>query len=404
MTIDFSLLPPRCVDLTPEAEASLSKYPKEDVFDGCVAAAHVAYACTDGTFIFPITPSTPMAEIYEAWTTARRINIFGQVPIVKQLQSEAGAAGAVHGGLSTGALTTTFTASQGLLLMIPPMYRIAGELLPAVFHVAARTIGTHALSIFGDHSDVMAVRQTGWALLASNSVQEAQDVALIAHMATLRSRVPFVHFFDGFRTSHELQKISVLDYATIRKLMDYEKVEEFRHMCLNPTRPYTKGTAQGPEVYFQNVETTNTYYNAVYDHVVSAMQEFGQLVGRHYKPYEYYGSPEAEDLLVLMGSGAPIVQEAIDWLTANGREKVGCVVVRLYRPWKLEAFLNEIPKTTKHICVLDRCKEPGALGEPLFLDVAASVQKSADFHDVTVSSTYTHVNQICTHTHETALM
>eukprot|EP01053_Blabericola_migrator_P013368 Blabericola_migrator_1__13367@NODE_949_length_5910_cov_490_869416_g659_i0_p1_GENE_NODE_949_length_5910_cov_490_869416_g659_i0NODE_949_length_5910_cov_490_869416_g659_i0_p1_ORF_typecomplete_len1832_score345_00POR_N/PF01855_19/1_5e51FAD_binding_1/PF00667_20/5_8e03FAD_binding_1/PF00667_20/7_1e48POR/PF01558_18/1_4e40Flavodoxin_1/PF00258_25/1_3e32PFOR_II/PF17147_4/4_5e26NAD_binding_1/PF00175_21/4_5e03NAD_binding_1/PF00175_21/3_4e15TPP_enzyme_C/PF02775_21/4_5e14Fer4_16/PF13484_6/3_6e13EKR/PF10371_9/5_ len=368
---------PRMPNLPDETVAKLLKYPKEDVVDGCTAAAHVAYACTDASFIYPITPSTPMAEIYDVWSGQGRLNVFGQVATVRELQSEAGAAGAVHGSLSAGALTTTFTASQGLLLMIPPMYKIAGELLPCVFHVSARAVAGQALSIFGDHSDVMAVRQCGWALLCGCSVQEAQDLAMIAHMATLESKVPFVHFFDGFRTSHELQKISLLNYMQIRRLLNYQAIEEFKHHCLNPTRPYTKGTSQGPEVYFQNVELANKYYQDCPKYVRSAMDKFAAVSGREYHFFSYYGSPEAEDIIVVMGSAAQIVEEAIDYMRANGRENVGSITVRLYRPWVADDFLAALPATCKRICVLDRVKEPGALGEPLFLDVAATIQRTS---------------------------
>eukprot|EP01053_Blabericola_migrator_P013069 Blabericola_migrator_1__13068@NODE_882_length_6175_cov_416_310249_g622_i0_p1_GENE_NODE_882_length_6175_cov_416_310249_g622_i0NODE_882_length_6175_cov_416_310249_g622_i0_p1_ORF_typecomplete_len1830_score366_94POR_N/PF01855_19/2_6e50FAD_binding_1/PF00667_20/4_6e48POR/PF01558_18/3_9e40Flavodoxin_1/PF00258_25/2_1e32PFOR_II/PF17147_4/1_1e23NAD_binding_1/PF00175_21/2_6e03NAD_binding_1/PF00175_21/1_8e15TPP_enzyme_C/PF02775_21/3_3e15Fer4_16/PF13484_6/2_6e13EKR/PF10371_9/5e11Fer4_21/PF14697_6/0_00096Fer4 len=373
---------PRLPNLSEEVISKLLKYPKEDVLDGCTAAAHVAYACTDAAFIYPITPSTPMAEIYDVWSGQQRLNVFGQVATVRELQSEAGAAGAVHGSLSAGALTTTFTASQGLLLMIPPMYKIAGELLPCVFHVSARALAGQALSIFGDHSDVMAVRQCGWALLGGTSVQEAQDLAMISHMATLEAKVPFVHFFDGFRTSHELQKIELLNYMQIRRLLNYEAIEEFRHHCLNPTRPYSKGTSQGPEVYFQNVELTNTYYQECSKYVKAAMNKFAEVTGRVYNFFTYYGAADAEDVIVVMGSAAPIVEEAVDWMLLNGREKVGVITVRLFRPWVAGDFMQALPATCKRLCVLDRCKEPGALGEPLYLDVAATVQR----HHVSVKT------------------
>eukprot|EP01053_Blabericola_migrator_P012928 Blabericola_migrator_1__12927@NODE_850_length_6270_cov_628_148960_g602_i0_p1_GENE_NODE_850_length_6270_cov_628_148960_g602_i0NODE_850_length_6270_cov_628_148960_g602_i0_p1_ORF_typecomplete_len1811_score379_58POR_N/PF01855_19/1_5e51FAD_binding_1/PF00667_20/3_6e03FAD_binding_1/PF00667_20/5_4e50POR/PF01558_18/1_9e41Flavodoxin_1/PF00258_25/2_2e30PFOR_II/PF17147_4/8_4e20NAD_binding_1/PF00175_21/3_6e17Fer4_16/PF13484_6/3_1e14TPP_enzyme_C/PF02775_21/6_9e13EKR/PF10371_9/4_9e12Fer4_21/PF14697_6/0_0011Fer len=369
--------------ITPEVEAQLKRYPVEDVVDGCTAAAHVAYACSDAAFIYPITPSSVMAEVYEVWASQNRLNIHGKVCAVTQLQSEAGAAGAVHGSLSVGALTTTFTASQGLLLMIPPMYKIAGELIPCVFHVSARAVAGQALSIFGDHSDVMAVRQCGWALLSSASVQEAQDLGLISHMTTLEASVPFVHFFDGFRTSHELQKIKLLDYKAIRDLIDFDHVAKFRRTALNPTHPHLKGAAQGPEVYFQNVEVANKYYQAVPDLVEKYMEIFGKATGRYYKLFEYYGSPDAEEVIVIMGAGGPVIEEVIDWLAAErGESKLGIVTVKLYRPWKINRFLEALPKTVRRICVLDRTKEPGALGEPLFLDVAASLHSSPAHREV----------------------
>lgn len=361
---------------------NLLDYPKEDVVDGCTATAHVAYACSDAAFLFPITPSSSMAEAYEAWSAQGRKNIFGKACAAKPLQSEAGAAGSVHGSLSVGALSTTFTASQGLLLMIPPMYKIAGELIPAVFHVAARAIATQALSIFGDHSDVMAIRQCGWALLSSASVQEAQDLAMIAHMATLKASVPFVHFFDGFRTSHELQKISILNYNQIRDMIDFDLVHSFRQRALNPMKPYVKGTAQGPEVYFQNVEVANKYYDRVPAIVEEAMATFAKHVGRSYELFRYYGAEDAEIVLVIMGAGGPVVEEVIDKLAEQG-EKVGLITVKLFRPWKLERFAAKIPKTCKRMCVLDRSKENGALGEPLYVDVAASLQ-ACKLNDVSV--------------------
>lgn len=370
--------------LLPEIETALKNYPKEDVVDGNGATAHVAYACSDAAFIYPITPSSTMAETYEMWSAQKRRNVFGQVCMVKQLQSEAGAAGSVHGSLSAGAITTTFTASQGLLLMIPPMYKIAGELIPCVFHVSARSLAGQALCIFGDHSDVMACRQCGWAMLSSASVQEAQDLAVISHMATLRSRVPFIHFFDGFRTSHEIQKINMLSYAEIRELMDWNDIQAFRDRALNPTHPYTKGTAQGPEVFFQNVELSNSFYEKVPGIVEHCMEIFKQKTGRSFKLFDYFGSEEATDVLVIMGAGGPVCQEVIEYLQENGDDKVGVVSVRLYRPWRLSRFLEAIPSTCKRICVLERTKESGALGEPLFLDVAASLQTNSAYAHISV--------------------
>lgn len=365
--------------LTEEAKLQLSDYPVEDVVDGCAATVHVAYACTDAAFIYPITPSSAMAETYELWAQGQRRNIFGNVSVVKQLQSEAGAAGAVHGSLSVGGITTTFTASQGLLLMIPPMYKMAGELLPCVFHVSARAIAGQALSIFGDHSDVMAMRQCGWAMLSSNSVLECQDMAVVAHMATLSAKVPFVHFFDGFRTSHELQKIPILNYAQIRELMDFDAIESFRRRSLNPTHPYLKGSSQGPEVYFQNVEVAGRYYDAVPNIVESCMELFGEKVGRKYSLFEYHGNRDAEFVIVVMGAAGPVIEETLTAIECEDH-KYGVVEVKLYRPWCVDRFVRILPRhSLKRICVLDRVKDPGALGEPLYLDVAASLQSRADF-------------------------
>ena len=336
--------------------------------DGNTAAAHVAYAWSDVAAIYPITPSSPMGEVCDDWAANGRKNLFGQTVRVAELQSEAGAAGAVHGSLAAGALTTTFTASQGLLLMIPNMYKIAGELLPTVFHVTARTVATHALSIFGDHSDVMAARQTGWAMLASASVQEAMDLALVAHVATLRSSIPFLHFFDGFRTSHEIQKIDVIDYEEMAPLVDHEAIAKFRKRALNPERPHMRGTAQNPDIFFQNREAANRYYDAVPDIVAEVMAEVGKITGRQYKPFDYYGAPDADRVIVIMGSGAEAVEETVDYLLAKG-EKVGVITVRLYRPFSAKYFLDVLPETVKTVVVMDRTKEPGAAGEPLYQDV-----------------------------------
>ncbi|MFY9173902.1 MAG: pyruvate:ferredoxin (flavodoxin) oxidoreductase [Peptococcia bacterium] len=338
--------------------------------DGNTAAAHVAYAFTDVAAIYPITPSSTMAEVVDEWSAHGRKNIFGQTVKVAELQSEAGAAGAVHGSLSAGALTTTFTASQGLLLMIPNMYKIAGELLPGVFHVSARAIAGHALSIFGDHSDVMACRQTGFAMLASGSVQEAMDLAGVAHLTAIKSRVPFLHFFDGFRTSHEIQKIEVLEYEDLAKLVDYKAIEEFRNRALSPERPYTKGTAQNPDIFFQAKEASNPFYEEVPDQVAYYMEEINKLTGRSYKPFNYYGDPDAERVIIAMGSVCETIEETIDFLRAKG-EKVGVVKVHLYRPFSAKYFFDVLPSTVKKIAVLDRTKESGALGEPLYLDVCA---------------------------------
>lgn len=336
--------------------------------DGNTAAAYVAYAFTDVAAIYPITPSSPMAELVDEWAASGKKNIFGQTVTVTEMQSEAGAAGAVHGSLSAGALTTTFTASQGLLLMIPNMYKIAGELLPGVFHVSARALASHALSIFGDHQDVMAARQTGFALLCSSSVQEVMDLAGVAHLSAIKGRVPFLHFFDGFRTSHEIQKIEVIDYEDFKKLVDYEALNEFRNRSLNPERPYTKGTAQNPDIYFQMVEAANPYYENIVNVVEEYMNEINKITGRNYKLFNYYGHPEAERIIVAMGSVTEAIEETVDYLVEQG-EKVGVIKVRLYRPFSAKHFFDVLPKTVKKIAVLDRTKEKGSVGEPLYLDV-----------------------------------
>ncbi|MGB4472596.1 MAG: transketolase C-terminal domain-containing protein, partial [Limnochordia bacterium] len=343
--------------------------------DGNTAAAHIAYALSDVAAIYPITPSSPMGELADEWAAHGVKNIFGQTVRVVEMQSEAGAAGAVHGSLAAGALTTTFTASQGLLLMIPNMYKIAGELLPTVFHVSARTVASHALSIFGDHSDVMAVRQTGFAMIASNSVQEVMDLALVSHLAALKSRVPFVHFFDGFRTSHEIQKVEMIDYDQIASLVDYEAIDAFRKRGLNPEHPVQRGTAQNPDTFFQNREASNPYYERVPDIVAEVMRQVGELTGRHYKPFDYYGCDDPEQVVIIMGSGAEAVEEAIDYLAPRGY-KVGVIKVRLYRPFSAKYFLEVLPKTVKVITVLDRTKEPGAAGEPMYEDVCTVLKEA----------------------------
>ncbi len=336
--------------------------------DGNTAAAHVAYAFTDVAGIYPITPSSPMAEVIDEWSAHGRKNIFGQEVSVVEMQSEAGAAGAVHGSLSAGALTTTFTASQGLLLMVPNMYKIAGELLPGVFHVSARAVASHALSIFGDHSDVMACRQTGFAMLASGSVQEVMDLAGVAHLAAIKSRVPFLHFFDGFRTSHEVQKIEVLDYDDLAELVDWEAVRQFRSNALNPAHPLTKGTAQNPDIFFQAREASNKFYDALPDIVNDYLREISKLTGREYHPFNYYGAADARRVIVAMGSVCDTIEETVDYLTAR-EEKVGVVKVHLYRPFSEKYLLKVLPQTVEKIAVLDRTKEPGAVGEPLYEDV-----------------------------------
>ena len=343
--------------------------------DGNTAAAHVAYAMSDVAAIYPITPSSPMAESCDEWAAQGRKNIFGQKMKIAEMQSEAGAAGAVHGSLVAGALTTTFTASQGLLLMIPNMYKISGELLPCVFHVSARALAAHALSIFGDHSDVMSARQTGFAMLASASVQEVMDLALVAHLSTLESSVPFVHFFDGFRTSHEVQKIEMIDYEDIKKLAPMDKIKKFRAAAMNPEHPHERGTAQNPDIYFQNREAANKYYLATPKIVQDMMDKVGELTGRKYHLFDYIGAPDAEDIIILMGSGCEAVEETVDYLLAQG-QKVGAVKVRLYRPFDASSLLAAIPASVKRIAVLDRTKEPGSIGEPLLQDVQTALMNA----------------------------
>ena len=350
--------------------------------DGNTAVSHIAYAFSDVAAIYPITPSSPMAEVADEWAATGRKNLFGQEVKIAEMQSEAGAAGAVHGSLVAGALTTTFTASQGLLLMIPNMYKIAGEQLPAVFHVSARALAYHALSIFGDHSDVMACRQTGFAMLASNSVQEAQDMALVAHLATLKASVPFLHFFDGFHTSHEIQKIEDISYEDIAKLVDWDAIKAFRNRALNPEHPHQMGTAQNPDIYFQGREAANKNYLATPAIVEKAMKDVESITGRSYHLFDYVGAPDAERVIIAMGSGCDAIEETIDYLTAKG-EKVGLVKVHLYRPFSIEHFLAAIPATCKAIAVLDRTKEAGSLGEPLYEDVCTALREAGK-NDITV--------------------
>ena len=339
--------------------------------DGNTAAAHVAYAFTEVATIYPITPSSPMAELVDEWSAKGRKNIFGQRVNVVEMQSEAGAAAALHGSLAAGALTTTFTASQGLLLMVPNMYKISGELLPGVIHVTARAISTHALSIFGDHQDVMACRQTGFAILASGSVQEVMDLAGVAHLSAIKGRVPFLHFFDGFRTSHELQKIEVIEYEELEKLIDYEAVRSFRKNALNPEHPVTRGTNQNPDIFFQAREAANPFYEAIPAIVEDYMREISRLTGRDYRLFNYYGAPDADRIIVAMGSACECAEEVVDYLNNRG-EKVGVVKVRLYRPFSVKHFLEALPPTVKKVAVLDRTKEPGALGEPLYQEVCTA--------------------------------
>ncbi len=345
--------------------------------DGNQACTHVAYATSEVITIYPITPSSPMAAEADAKSNAKQENIWGSIPVIAQMQSEGGVAGALHGSLNSGALCTTFTASQGLLLILPNMYKIAGELTPTVFHVTARALSYQGLSIFGDHSDVMSARQTGWAMLCSNNVQEAQDIALIATQATLASRIPFLHFFDGFRTSHEVQQIEELTMDDMRDMIDEDLITEFRERALTPDRPTMGGTAQNPDVYFTGRETSNKYYAAIPGIVQATMDKFAALTGRQYNLFDYYGTPDATDVVVIMGSGVEVVQSTIDYLVAQG-EKVGVVIVRLFHPFDAKAMVNTLPSTVERITVLDRVKEPGALGEPLYLNVRAAVGEAAE--------------------------
>ncbi|KFX58758.1 pyruvate:ferredoxin (flavodoxin) oxidoreductase [Clostridium botulinum] len=341
---------------------------KMKTMDGNTAAAHVSYAFTEVTAIYPITPSSPMAEHVDEWVAQGRKNIFGQTVKVMEMQSEAGAAGAVHGSLQAGALTTTYTASQGLLLMIPNMYKISGEMLPGVFHVSARALATSSLNIFGDHQDVMAARQTGFAMLAEGSVQEVMDLSAVAHLTAIKSRIPFLNFFDGFRTSHEIQKIEVLEYDELAKLVDMDSVKAFRARALNPDHPVTRGTAQNADIYFQERESVNKFYNELPDMVESYMAEITKITGREYHCFDYYGAKDADRIVIAMGSVTDVVEETVDYLNAHG-QKVGLLKVRLYRPFSVEKLIAAIPSTVKKIAVLDKTKEPGADGEPLYLDV-----------------------------------
>src|SRR5664279_1200882 len=345
---------------------------KKVTIDGNEAAAYVAFRTNEVIAIYPITPSSNMGEWCDAWAAENKKNIWNETPVVSELQSEGGASGSVHGALQTGSLTTTFTASQGLLLMIPNMFKIAGELTSTVFHVSARSIAAQALSIFGDHSDVMATRSTGFALLSSNSVQEVMDTALISQSSTLRSRIPFLHYFDGFRTSHEVQKVEELSFADMRAMISDDLVNAHRLRGLSPDRPVMRGTAQNPDVYFQGRETVNQYYAPCIKIVQEEMDKFGKLTGRKYKLVDYVGAKDAERVVVVMGSGADVVQDTVENLVRKG-EKVGVVKIRLYRPFPLDAFIKALPKTVKKIAVLDRTKEPGSLGEPIYLDVRTAI-------------------------------
>ncbi len=338
--------------------------------DGNQAAAYAAYAFTEVAGIYPITPSSNMAEYTDQWAAYGKTNLLGTPVKVVEMQSEAGAAGTVHGSLQAGALTTTFTASQGLLLKIPNMYKISGELLPGVMHVSARALSSQALSIFGDHQDIYAARMTGWTMLATSSVQEVMDLAGVAHLAAIKSRVPVLHFFDGFRTSHEINKVEVMDYSVYEKLIDWNAVQEFRERAINPEHPVTRGTAQNDDIYFQAREVQNKFYDAVPDIVNDYMKEITKETGRYYAPFVYYGAEDAERVIVAMGSVNETIKETIDFLAKQG-VKVGLLTVHLYRPFSKKYFFEAMPKTVKRIAVLDRTKEPGALGEPLYLDVKA---------------------------------
>ena len=344
---------------------------RTQTIDGNTAATHVAYAMSEVAAIYPITPSSPLGEIADTWASKGRKNIFGQVLNIKQMQSEAGAAGTVHGSLAAGALTSSFTASQGLLLKIPNMYKIAGELLPCVFHVTARSISGHALSIFGDHQDVMSARQTGFAILSSNSVQEAQDIALVAHLATMEARVPFMHFYEGFRTSHEIQKIEMIEYEDMASLFNYDAYKAFKSRAINPEHPDTRGTAQNPDIFFQGREAANSYYLKLPAIVSDYMKKVSDLTGREYNLFDYVGDPEADRVIVAMGSGCEAIEESINKLNTRG-ERLGLVKVRLYRPFDAQSFLRAIPSTVETLTILDRTKEPGALGDPLYTDVCTA--------------------------------
>ncbi len=350
---------------------------KKVTLDGNYAAAHVAYAFSEVAAIYPITPSSTMGEYADAWASNDRKNVFGQTVDVIEMQSEAGAAGAVHGALSAGAFTTTFTASQGLMLMLPNMHKISGEMLPTVFHVTARTLATHSLSIFGDHSDVMTVRNSGFALMATSSIQEIMDLGIVSHLSTLKASIPFLNFFDGFRNSHEIQKIEVIDYDTMREMIDMKYVEKFRSRSMNPERPMVKVGAQNPDVFFQCRETSNKYYDVAPEIVQEYMDKLAKVIGRQYHLFDYVGAPDAKKIIIAMGSGVETIEETINYLNGKG-EKLGLIKVRLYRPFSVKAFIDAIPDTVKKIAVLDRTKEPGAIGDPLYLDTVAALKDKKD--------------------------
>ena len=348
---------------------------KMKTMDGNHAAAHVSYAYTDVAAIYPITPSSVMAEATDEWAAQGRENIFGQIVQVTEMQSEAGAAGTVHGSLVAGALTTTYTASQGLLLMIPNLYKIAGEQLPGVFNVSARAVASHALSIFGDHSDIYACRQTGCAMLCESSVQEVMDLTPVAHLSAIKGKLPFINFFDGFRTSHEIQKIETWDYEDLKNMADMDAIDAFRRNALNPNHPCQKGSAQNPDIFFQAREACNSYYEDMPAIVQEYMDKVNAKIGTNYRLFNYYGAKNAEHVIVAMGSVCDTIEETVDYLMAQGK-KVGVVKVRLYRPFSAQAFIDVIPDSVKRISVLDRTKEPGSLGEPLYLDVVAALKGS----------------------------
>jgi len=384
---------------------------KKSTMDGNTAATHIAYAFSDVAAIYPITPSSGMGELADAWAAKGRKNIFGQTVDVIEMQSEAGASGAVHGSLSGGALTTTFTASQGLMLMLPNMHKIAGEMLPSVFHVSARSLACQALSIFGDHSDVMSARNTGWGLMALSSIQEIMDLGVVSHLATVKSKIPFVNFFDGFRNSHEIQKIEVIDYDTMAELIDMKYVEEFRSRALNPESPGVKVGAENPDVYFQGRETVNKFYNVGPDIVQEYMDIVAKKIGRQYHLFDYVGAPDADKIIVAMGSGCEAIEETINWLNKNRKAKVGMIKVRLYRPFSVKHFIDAIPKSVKKIAVLDRTKEPGSIGEPLYTDVVSALKdkrditviggryglSSKEFTPSMINAVYEHLDGKCSH-------
>ena len=344
--------------------------------DGNMAAAYVSYAFTEAAAVYPITPSSPMAEYTEKWAAKEKKNVFGHAPLIRQMQSEAGAAGALHGILQAGALGTTYTASQGLLLMVPNLYKMAGELLPAVIHVAARALATHALSIFCDHSDIYACRQTGCAILCASDVQEVMDLGVVAHVAAIQGRIPFLHFFDGFRTSHEIQKIEVWDDISLQEMLPREEVDAFRRRALNPEHPVQRGTAQNPDIFFQVREAANGYYDRLPQIVEDTMNEVNERAGTDYHLFDYYGEKEATHVIVAMGSVCDTIKETIDVMQQEGREKIGLVQVRLFRPFSKKHLLAALPKCVKQITVLDRSKEPGAVGEALYLDIVAALKDS----------------------------
>ena len=382
---------------------------KKITIDGNAAASHVAYAFSEVAAIYPITPSSPMGEYADAWASTGRENLYGKKVDVIEMQSEAGAAGAVHGTLSAGALTTTFTASQGLLLMIPNMHKIAGEMLPTVFHVSARSLAHQSLSIFGDHSDVMSTRNTGFAMTAAASIQETMDLALVAHLATLKSEVPFLSFFDGFRTSHEIQKVEEISYEDMKTLVEPEYIERFRSRAMSPDKPIVKVAAQNPDVYFQGRETTNKYYDAVPGIVQEYMDKVSALTGRKYNLFDYVGAPDADKVIIAMGSACDTIDLTVNYLVSKG-EKVGAIKVRLYRPFSAEHFVKALPSSVKKIAVLDRTKEPGSLGEPLYQDVVTVLNgkgieivggryglSSKEFNPSHVKAIYDHLDNACFH-------